>query len=304
MRLTEISDNNPSLSALVVWSESRRGWIKVAELVGVNVETTTLDSVLHGADGVNLGVIGDKLAEFERADHSYLTITKTQDVKYRPLLTPSKILCVGLNYAGHIKEFGHGYPLEPVIFNKAPTAATYCGADIVLPPVSNRVDYEAELVVVIGRRGKRISESNALDYVVGYCCGNDVSARDWQKEKPSGQWFLGKSFDSFAPIGPQLVTKDEVGDPNCLKIESRLNGKVMQSASTSQFIYSVPRVISYVSQVMTLEPGDVIFTGTPDGIGDVRKPPVYLSEGDVFEVEIEKLGVLRNSVRRFDALER
>ena len=301
MRLTEIADDSRLFSALVVWSESRLGWVKVADLVGLP-RATSLDSVLRGEDGVDLELIRQKLDAFERGDCNDFAVTQNDKVEFRPLLTPSKILCVGLNYAGHIKEFGHEYPSEPVIFSKAPSALTFCGADIVLPPVSNRVDYEGELVVVIGRQGKQISESDALDYVAGYCCGNDVSARDWQKEKPSGQWFLGKSFDSFAPIGPELVTADEIEDPNCLRIESRLNGKTMQAANTSQFIYKVQRVISYISQVMTLEPGDVIFTGTPDGIGDVRKPPVYLSEDDVFEVEIEKLGVLRNHVHRLSSL--
>ena len=297
MRLTVIADDSRPFPALVVWSKRCLGWIKVSDLVGLPI-ATSLDFVLRCENGIDLKLIREKLDAFERGDCNDYVLVENEKVKYQPLLTPSKVLCVGLNYAGHIKEFGHEYPSEPVIFCKAPSAVTFCGADIVLPPVSNRVDYEAELVVVIGRQGKQISESDALDYVAGYCCGNDVSARDWQKEKPSGQWFLGKSFDSFAPIGPELVTGDEIGDPNCLRIESRLNGKTMQSASTSQFIYRVQRVISYVSQVMTLEPGDVIFTGTPDGIGDVRKPPVYLSEGDVFEVEIEKLGVLKNHVRR------
>ncbi len=299
MRLTEIADDSRPFSTLVIWCERLGGWIKVADLVNSNPETTTLESVLRGVDGIDLELLREEIEKFENVNHSEASVVKSGDVRFRPLLTaPSKILCVGLNYAGHIKEFGHEYPSEPVIFSKASSALTSCSADIILPPVSERVDYEAELVVVIGKRGKDISESDALDYVAGYCCGNDVSARDWQKEKPSGQWFLGKSFDSFAPIGPQLVTKDEVGNPNNLKIESRLNGKVMQSACTSQFIYSVQRVISYISQVMTLEPCDLIFTGTPDGIGDVRKPPRYLSDGDVFEVEIEKLGVLMNTVRR------
>ncbi|MDO5567076.1 MAG: fumarylacetoacetate hydrolase family protein, partial [Planctomycetia bacterium] len=137
---------------------------------------------------------------------------------------------------------------------------------------------------------------DAMDYIYGFTCGNDVSARDWQKEKPAGQWFLGKSFDTFAPVGPRIVPKEELTDPNNLHIESRLNGKVMQSSSTKHFIYPLERLVSYISSVMTLMPGDLIFTGTPGGVGDMRKPPVYMKDGDIIEVEIEQIGVLKNHV--------
>jgi len=158
------------------------------------------------------------------------------------------------------------------------------------------VDYEAELVVVMGRGGRRIAESEAMSHVAGYLCSNDVSARDWQKGKPAGQWLLGKSFESFAPIGPWLVTADEVPDPGNLRIRLRLNGRLMQDSNTSQLIFPIPRLIAYVSEVCTLEPGDLLFTGTPAGVGMARKPPVYLKPGDVVEVEIDRLGVLRNPV--------
>lgn len=213
-----------------------------------------------------------------------------------PIPDPQKVICVGLNYADHARESGQAPPPEPVLFSKFPTAILAPDAPIVLPRVSHEVDYEAELVVVIGRQGRCIAEHSALSHVAGYCVGHDVSARDWQLRKPGGQWLLGKSFDTFAPFGPTLVTPDEVGDPGQLRVQLRLNGQTMQDSNTSQFIFNVAQVIAYVSQVCTLLPGDIIFTGTPPGVGAARKPPVFLKPGDMVEVEIEKLGVLRNPV--------
>jgi 2-keto-4-pentenoate hydratase/2-oxohepta-3-ene-1,7-dioic acid hydratase in catechol pathway len=183
-----------------------------------------------------------------------------------------------------------------VIFCKFATTVSADGAPIVLPKVSKKVDYEAELVAVIGRGGRHIPLDAALEHVAGYCCGHDVSARDWQTGKPGGQWLLGKSFDTFAPFGPELVTADELGDPGNLRVQLRLNGRTMQDSSTRQFIFSVAELVAYVSGVCTLHPGDVIFTGTPSGVGVARKPPVYLQPGDEVEVEIERIGVLRNPV--------
>ncbi len=221
----------------------------------------------------------------------------TQVVKLlAPIPDPQKVICVGLNYADHARESGQAPPPEPVLFSKFPTAILAPDAPIVLPRVSQEVDYEAELVVVIGRPGRYIAEQDALRHVAGYCVGHDVSARDWQLRKPGGQWLLGKSFDTFAPFGPTLVTPDEVGDPGRLRVQLRLNGQTMQDSNTSQFIFNVAQVIAYISQVCTLLPGDVIFTGTPPGVGAARKPPVFLKPGDNVEVEIEKLGVLRNPV--------
>lgn len=207
-----------------------------------------------------------------------------------------KIICVGLNYHDHAKETGASIPSEPVVFCKAESSLLPHEGVIRLPKQSTKVDYEAELVVVIGKTAKDVSEVDALDYVSGYACGNDVSARDWQKGTPAGQWFLGKSFDTFAPLGNEIVGKDTISDPGCLDIELRLNGIVMQKSNTRELIFPVPKLIAHVSQVMTLLPGDLIYTGTPAGVGDARKPPVYLKSGDVVEVEIEKIGVLRNTV--------
>jgi len=213
-----------------------------------------------------------------------------------PVPDPQKIICVGLNYADHAAETGAKVGDEPIIFNKFPTTLRAHGEPIRLPKVSDEVDYEAELVAVIGAGGKNIPREDALSHVAGYACGHDVSARDWQKHKPGGQWLLGKSFDSFAPLGPELVTADEVPDPGNLDIRLRLNGDVMQQSNTRQLIFPVDFLVSYLSQVCTLLPGDLIYTGTPPGVGMARKPPVYLKAGDVVEVEIDGVGLLRNPV--------
>lgn len=213
-----------------------------------------------------------------------------------PILQPEKVICIGLNYADHAAESGLPLPTEPVVFCKFPTAISGHEAPISLPAVSSKVDYEAELVIVIGRGGRHIPIEQAREHIAGYTCGHDVSARDWQLEKSGGQWLLGKTFDGFAPIGPELVTPDEVGEPGQLNICLRLNGQTMQNSNTRQLIFPIERLIAYVSTVCTLRCGDLIFTGTPPGVGAARKPPVYLRPGDVVEVEIQNLGVLRNSV--------
>ncbi len=213
-----------------------------------------------------------------------------------PIPDPEKIICIGLNYADHAAETGAKIPTEPVVFNKFLTALRADGDEIVLPKVSQQVDYEAELVAIIGKAGRHIPREQALEHVAGYACGHDVSARDWQKGKPGNQWLLGKSFDSFAPLGPELVTADEVGDAGALEIQLRLNGEVMQHSTTRQLIFPIDYLVSYLSQCMTLKPGDLIYTGTPPGVGMARKPPVWLKAGDMVEIEIEKIGLLRNPV--------
>ncbi len=213
-----------------------------------------------------------------------------------PVPDPRKIVCIGLNYRDHAAESGVPVPPEPVLFSKYPTTLIGHLDRIVLPRVSHEVDYEAELVVVIGQGGKHISREKARAHIGGYTIGHDVSARDWQLKKPAKQWMAGKTFDTFAPTGPELVTPDEVPDPHNLGIRLRLNGRTMQDSSTSQLIFGVDELIAYLSQIVTLEPGDLIFTGTPPGVGMARKPPVWLEPGDVVEVEIDGLGILRNSV--------
>lgn len=212
-----------------------------------------------------------------------------------PVPNPQKIICVGKNYADHAREMGDEPPELPVIFNKFPTALNHPGGTIALPEISDAVDFEAELVVVIGTGGKEIPRANALAHIAGFCCGNDISARDWQKGKPGGQWLLGKSFDGFAPIGPWLVTPDEVDFEN-LAIELRLNGNIMQQSNTSHLIFPVDFLIAHISKFFELVPGDLLFTGTPAGVGAGRTPPLFLKTGDELAVEISGLGVLENTM--------
>jgi 2-keto-4-pentenoate hydratase/2-oxohepta-3-ene-1,7-dioic acid hydratase in catechol pathway len=211
-----------------------------------------------------------------------------------PVPRPGKIICVGLNYRDHAAESNMPVPTSPVTFSKYVTAITAPGLPIRLPATSKEVDYEAELAVVIGRRAKHVTAEQAWNCVLGYTNLNDVSARDLQFADK--QWQRGKSCDTFAPIGPAVVTRDAIADPHRLRIQLRLNGQTMQDSSTEQLIFGIDTVIAFLSETVTLEPGDVIATGTPPGVGFARKPPVFLKPGDVVEVEVEGLGVLSNPV--------
>jgi len=211
-----------------------------------------------------------------------------------PVPRPGKLICIGLNYRDHAAESNMPIPERPVVFSKFATAVIGPGEPVVLPPTSMQVDYEAELAVVIGRRAKNVSASRALDYVLGYTAFNDVSARDFQFA--DGQWQRGKSCDTFAPMGPTIVTTDAVPNPHKLAIKLTLNGQVMQDSNTDQLIFGVPELIEFLSQTITLEPGDVIATGTPPGVGFARKPPVFLHPGDEMEVDIEGVGKLNTPV--------
>jgi 2-keto-4-pentenoate hydratase/2-oxohepta-3-ene-1,7-dioic acid hydratase in catechol pathway len=213
-----------------------------------------------------------------------------------PVPDPGKVMCIGLNYRDHARENNRAIPTEPVLFAKFTNTLIGPGGAIRLPKVSQRVDFEAELVVVLGAGGRDVAEADAMAHVAGYTVGHDVSARDWQFKGEEKQWTIGKTFDTFAPIGPHLVTADEVPDPHALPIKLRLNGQTMQDSNTKEFIFTVPQLIAYLSQVVTLDPGDLIFTGTPPGVGVARKPPVFLKAGDVVEVEIDGVGLLRNPV--------
>jgi 2-keto-4-pentenoate hydratase/2-oxohepta-3-ene-1,7-dioic acid hydratase in catechol pathway len=213
-------------------------------------------------------------------------------VEYLPAVDAGKVVAVGRNYYDHAVEGGNEPPKSPLLFTKFTNALAGHNAEIALHEISQQIDFEAEMAVVIGKRASKVNEADALDYVFGYAPLNDVSARDLQFS--DGQWVRGKSLDGFCPIGPFITTSDEVADPQALKIEGVLNGEVMQSSNTKMMIFGVAYLIHYISQAITLEPGDVIATGTPEGVGVFRKPPVLLKDGDVFEVAIESLGALRN----------
>ena len=215
---------------------------------------------------------------------------------HAPIDNPEKIICIGLNYADHAAESGMPIPDEPIVFSKYASSIIGPDENIVAPSTSSKVDYEVELVVVIGKRGRNISEEDALDHVAGYMVGHDVSARDYQLEKPGAQWMMGKTFDTFAPIGPDLVTTDDVPDPHNLGIRCILNGETVQDSNTSQLIFGVPELIAYLAHVFTLVPGDLIFTGTPPGVGMGREPQIWLKHGDHVTCEIDGLGRLENPV--------
>jgi 2-keto-4-pentenoate hydratase/2-oxohepta-3-ene-1,7-dioic acid hydratase in catechol pathway len=212
-----------------------------------------------------------------------------------PIERPGKVVCVGLNYRDHATETNMPAPERPLLFGKWQTSLIGPGDEIVLPPVSQQVDFEAELGVVIGRGGRAIDADAALEHVAGYICVNDVSARDVQMG--DGQWTRGKSFDTFCPVGPELVPASQVGDPQALAIRCRVNGDALQDSSTAEMIFGVADLIAFVSEAITLEPGDLIATGTPAGVGFTRTPPVFLADGDEVTVEIDGLGELTNPVR-------
>jgi 2-keto-4-pentenoate hydratase/2-oxohepta-3-ene-1,7-dioic acid hydratase in catechol pathway len=208
---------------------------------------------------------------------------------------PGKIICIGLNYVEHAKEGGNPIPDYPAVFFRGPTSLAAPGEALVRPKVSDKFDYEAELAIVIGKQARHLTEENALSCVAGYTCMNEGSVRDYQRK--SAQWTMGKNFDRTGGLGPEIVTPDELPQgPNALRITSRLNGQTMQDSHTSDMIFSIPRILAILSEVMTLEPGDVIATGTPSGVGYPRKPPVFMKPGDVAEIEIEGIGILSNPV--------
>ena len=215
-----------------------------------------------------------------------------------PLMRPSKIVCVGLNYAEHAAESGMDIPEEPVLFFKATSAIVGPNDPIIIPKGSEKTDWEVELAIVVGKKASYVSEKDALNHVAGYVLHNDVSERAFQLER-SGQWVKGKSCDTFAPIGPFIATPDEIGDPNNLNLWLTLNGEQMQNSSTSDFIFNIQHVVSYISQYMTLLPGDIISTGTPFGVGLGLTPPRYLQDGDIVELGIEGLGVSKQMCKAY-----
>ncbi len=218
------------------------------------------------------------------------------DVKLEaPVPRPGKVLAIGLNYADHIAESGQKTPEEQVWFAKMPTSINPPFADVQLPKASQLLDYEAELVVVIGKKCKHVPKDKAHEVIFGYATGNDVTARDWQFKTP--QWILGKSFDTHAPFGPWIMTPDEVGDPHTLGIRAFVNGEKRQDSNTKNLVFNIFDQIAHISKAMTLEPGDIIFTGTPGGVGVAMKPPQFLKAGDVTRIEIDRIGAIEATIR-------
>ncbi|MGD1926505.1 MAG: fumarylacetoacetate hydrolase family protein [Paracoccaceae bacterium] len=210
--------------------------------------------------------------------------------------SPKNVICVGLNYTDHAIETNNPIPTEPVLFSKAVTSLCGPNDDVEKPRGSTMLDWEIELAIIIGKRAKYVSEDNALDYVAGFAVFNDVSEREFQTKRPGGQWLKGKSHETFGPLGPWMVTKDEVEDPSDLAMELKVNGKSMQKGSTKTFIFHPATVVSHISNFITLEPGDIIPTGTPPGVGAGMNPQVFLNPGDVMELEIEGLGAQKQTV--------
>ena len=285
-----IADRVVTVSALA-WAQRHSGILTTDWLLEL---TDTIELIEQGDEG-----LAALTAMIERARSGSFEIDPrfafvVDSVSFVPPIYPRKIIAIGRNYIDHAIEGGSEPPAAPLIFNKLANSLSAHNAPIVLHRISTQIDYEAELAVVIGRRATKVSESEALNYVFGYTLINDVSARDLQFG--DGQWVRGKGLDGFAPLGPFITTRDEIPDVQALKIEGRLNGEVMQSSNTSKMIFKVAYLVSYISQGITLEPGDVIATGTPDGVGIFRKPPVLLKPGDVYEVTIQGLGTLRNPV--------
>lgn len=255
-----------------------------------------LDLIRHGVlkdDGSIVLLEGDVFGEHRASN------TPAEVQKLLAPVAPVAIACIGLNYRHHAAESGAPIPQWPVLFHKSISALQNPGDPIEIPThlASYQVDYECELAIVIGKRCKNVKKEDALSYVLGYTCANDVSARDWQKDWGGSQWCRGKTFDTFCPLGPALVTADEIPNPNALQIKTIVNGEVLQDWNTNDMIFDVPTLIEFLSGSTTLLPGTVILTGTPHGVGMARTPPRWLAEGDEVTIEIEKIGKLTNPVR-------
>jgi len=280
---------------LIRWGAE--GSEKTGVIIGENwYDTSAMGLDYNEAFFANDGL--EQLAQFLKDNEGKLEQISKEERLGSPIARPSKIVCIGLNYVDHARETNANIPAEPIIFMKSTTAMVGPNDDIIIPKNSVKTDWEVELAVVIGKKASYVEESEALDYVAGYALHNDVSEREFQIER-GGTWDKGKGCDTFAPIGPFLATPDEVGDVDNLRLWLKVNGETMQDGNTSDFIFNVPNVVSYVSQFMTLLPGDVISTGTPAGVGLGFKPPIYLKPGDVVELGIDNLGVSKQHVKAY-----
>ncbi|WP_264740853.1 fumarylacetoacetate hydrolase family protein [Cytobacillus firmus] len=302
------------LAAFRIDSETRTGVLKENHIIDLNALETKIDSssglkiprdlkqIIEQSDSILPSI--QALLEQNELDLDDRDVSlPLSDVEIlAPITQPEKIICVGLNYLDHCIETGLEPPASPVIFSKYANAIIGEGDAIELPVNSSQVDFEAELAIIIGKEAKCVSEEEAEDYIFGYTIMNDVSARDLQFA--DGQWSRGKSADTFAPIGPAVVTKDEAGDPHNLNISLRLNNEIMQDSNTKNLIFKIPYIVSFLSQSMTLKPGDLIATGTPPGVGMGRDPQVWLKEGDQISITIENIGTLNNTVEKHKLLQK
>ena len=271
------------------------------EKPGVIINDQYYDASAFGEDYNEAFFASDgiqRLADFLQTDENTLTPLADGERLGPPVARPSKILCIGLNYADHARETGATPPPEPVLFMKSTTAYVGPFDELVIPKNSVKTDWEVELAVVIGKRASYVEEADAHEYIAGYALHNDVSEREFQLER-SGTWDKGKGCDTFAPVGPFMATPDEIGDVDNLRLWLSVNGQMMQDGTTANLIFKIPFLISYLSQFMTLLPGDIISTGTPAGVGLGMKPPVYLKPGDVVELGIDGLGTSRQTVKAY-----
>jgi len=256
------------------------------------VDWIDMDGACHQAARRAVDVVAERLDELKANG----AVVPLGDVTLAaPIPRPGKVICIGLNYRDHAEESGLEVPSQPLVFSKFSSCVVGPNDDVVLPKGAEQVDYEAEFGVVIGRAAHHVSKEDAMDYVLGYCNVNDISARDFQFA--DGQWQRGKSCDTFCPMGPFIATAEEIADPSKLRIQFRLNGETLQDSSTDQLIFDVAELIAHLTGFIALEPGDLISTGTPPGVGFARTPPVFIKPGDKMEVEVEGLGVLENPVR-------
>ncbi|GCE13804.1 fumarylacetoacetate hydrolase family protein [Tengunoibacter tsumagoiensis] len=255
-------------------------------------QAPTVKTLLEAGQAALEKVLAHAHQLFEASEQEFASVDEVE--LGAPIPDPDKIICVGLNYADHAEESQLAIPQVPVLFPKYRNSLTGPFSQIILPGFSTEIDYEAELAVIIGQTCKDVSEAEALQYVAGYTIMNDVSARDWQMR--TSQWMPGKAIDTFGPMGPGIVPASEIQNPQQLRVWTRINGETVQNGTTEQMIFSVARCIAFISTFMTLVPGDIISTGTPAGVGFARKPPIYLKAGDLVEVEIERVGTIRNPV--------
>jgi 2,4-didehydro-3-deoxy-L-rhamnonate hydrolase len=277
-------------------------WIKGNKTsTGVIINDEYFDTSLFGEDYNEQFFEKDgleRLQKFVESNNGKLPKLSKYIHLASPVARPSKIVCIGLNYADHAKETNAQIPKEPIIFFKSTTALIGPNDDVIIPKNSKKTDWEVELAVVVGKKTSYVEESEALNYVAGYCLHNDLSEREFQLER-NGQWVKGKSCDTFAPVGPFLATQDEIADVSNLKLWLKLNGQTMQDGTTANLIFKIPFLISYLSQFMTLLPGDIISTGTPAGVGLGMNPQVYLKPGDVLELGIDGLGTSTQRVKAY-----